>query len=101
MNNLRPTSIKANRQTGEFQIVWNDGHQSAYSFSLLRHACPCAECRGGHERMSATPDPEVFGQPLEDTPATRLRKIQPGGGKTSQVCHPRPCAQAGEVRMIR
>lgn len=29
--------------------------------------------------MSATPDPEVFDQPLEDTPATRLRKIEPVG----------------------
>jgi DUF971 family protein len=27
-------------------VVWEDGHLSAYSGEQLRWACPCAECRG-------------------------------------------------------
>ena len=28
-----------------FRIVWKDGHESVYPFSLLRMSCPCAHCR--------------------------------------------------------
>ena len=27
------------------KITWADGHQSIYSWSQLRSACPCAACR--------------------------------------------------------
>ena len=27
------------------RILWEDGHQSVYSFRLLRQHCPCALCR--------------------------------------------------------
>jgi DUF971 family protein len=77
--NARPTGITVNRQTGELIINWNDEHISRYPFSLLRNACPCAECRGGHENMSSEPDPQVFTLPLEDTPATRINKVEAVG----------------------
>ncbi len=79
MSSIRPTSITANRQTGELSIQWTDGHQSVYSFSLLRFACPCAECRGGHEKMGGDPDPAVFLRPIEDTPATRIKNLEAVG----------------------
>jgi DUF971 family protein len=79
MNTYRPTGITANRQTREFTIQWSDGHTSVYPFTLLRNACPCAECRGGHERMRSTPGPEVFALPDLDTPATRLKNAEPVG----------------------
>jgi DUF971 family protein len=79
MENLRPTSITANRQTHELKITWNDTHESVYSFSLLRFACPCAECRGGHENMRSDPDPEVFFLPQEDSPKTSLQNIEAVG----------------------
>jgi DUF971 family protein len=79
MSSLRPTKITANRQTSEFTIVWNDGHTSVYPFALLRQACPCAECRGGHENMRSEPDPEVFAPRLDDSPATHLRKVEAVG----------------------
>ena len=75
----RPTGITANRQTGDLAIQWDDGHQSVYSFSLLRHACPCAECRGGHENMRSEPDAAVFELPDEETPATKLRNLEAVG----------------------
>ncbi len=73
---MRPTGITADRQLAEITITWDDGHTSIYPFALLRAACPCAECRGGHENMRSEPDPEVFSVALEDTPATRLRNLE-------------------------
>ena len=75
MNN-RPTNIKVNREAAKINITWDDGHPSEYSFSLLRHACPCAECRGGHDNMGPEPDPEVFGMLPENSPRTRLEDIE-------------------------
>lgn len=72
----KPTNITVNRETNELTINWEDNHQSVYSFSLLRHACPCAECRGGHDKMSSEPDPIFFLLPDEDTPATHIRQVQ-------------------------
>jgi DUF971 family protein len=79
MENIRPTNITADRGKGELTIEWNDGHTSTYTFSLVRHACPCAECRGGHEKMSSEPDPAVFDLEEEDSPATRLRNLEAVG----------------------
>ncbi len=76
MASIRPTGITADRNSAELTISWNDGHTSIYSFTLLRNACPCAECRGGHEKMGSDLDAEVFDLPLEDTPATRIRNIE-------------------------
>lgn len=77
--NETPTNITANRQTGEMSITWNDGVTCAFSFKLLRAACPCASCRGGHENMSTEPDPAVFDVALPDSPAVHLVKVEPVG----------------------
>lgn len=82
---MRPVNITADRSAKELTIQWDDSHVSVYPFSLLRHACPCAECRGGHDKMSATPDPEVFYLPAEDTPATRMTSIQGVGAYALNV----------------
>ena len=76
---VKPVAINADRGTRKMSIQWSDNHTSEYSFSLLRRACPCAECRGGHANMSADPDPSVFDQPDVDSPATRIRKIESVG----------------------
>ncbi|MCF6277807.1 MAG: DUF971 domain-containing protein [Anaerolineales bacterium] len=73
--NFKPTDIKASRSAKELTVTWDDGHISVYSFSLLRAACPCAECRGGHENMGKDPDAEVFVTPITDTEATRLKDV--------------------------
>ena len=76
---MKPTAITADRGKKELTVLWDDGHASLYPFSLLRAGCPCAECRGGHDRMSSTPDPSVFKIQMEDSPATRLKTITPVG----------------------
>jgi DUF971 family protein len=79
MNSLKPISITANRYTNELIVNWSDAHTSVYPFSLLRHACPCAECRGGHENMGGDPNPAWFELPLEDSPATQIRNLEAVG----------------------
>jgi len=79
MDTLKPVGITADRQKRTMTVNWNDGHTSEIPFTLLRNACPCAECRGGHENMGADPEPELFTAPDEDTPATRLENIEAVG----------------------
>jgi DUF971 family protein len=55
---IRPTGVDLDRRAGELRISWNDGRVCVYPLSHLREACPCAECRGGHDRMGAAYDPE-------------------------------------------
>jgi DUF971 family protein len=76
---MKPTSINANRQKKELIVSWDDGHISKYSFSLLRAGCPCADCRGGHDKMGKKPDPTAFTAELPDTPATHLANLIPVG----------------------
>lgn len=51
VDRLRPANLTANRQAETLEIQWADGHLSTYLLAGLRHVCPCAECRGGHENM--------------------------------------------------
>jgi DUF971 family protein len=76
---ITPTGITANRQTREMTITWNDQHTSVYPFGLLRAACPCASCRGGHEYMKAEPDEEVFSANLPDSSQTRISQLEAVG----------------------
>ncbi len=76
---MKPVSITANRKQKELSVIWGDDHVSLYPFSLLRAGCPCAECRGGHEKMGDTPDPAVFSTDLPDSPATRINNVLPVG----------------------
>ena len=79
MDRITPTGITADRDKKELVITWNDAHTSVYSFALIRNACPCAECRGGHEKMSPDPDPGVWSLPEESGPKTNLRNVEAVG----------------------
>ena len=79
MTELQPTSVTANRKTATLEIQWTDGSTCAYPFDLLRNACPCAQCAGGHENMKPEPAEDVFMIPLMDARATKLKAIEPVG----------------------
>jgi len=72
----KPTSITADKIKGLVTILWKDGHSSAYPATLLRAACPCVTCRGGHENMRSTPDPEIHSYSLDDSPMTHVQTIE-------------------------
>lgn len=76
---VQPVGVSADRQAASLTVRWSDGHVSEYSFTLMRMACPCAQCQGGHEYMRSEPDERVFSLPEEDTPATRIRDIEAVG----------------------
>ncbi len=50
-----PERIERLGETG-LKIRWSDGHESLYTWSALRQACPCAMCRQGEPPK---PDPAV------------------------------------------
>ncbi len=41
-SSMKPREISEGE--GKLRIVWTDGHDSRYSFELLRNNCPCALC---------------------------------------------------------
>jgi len=79
MSEPKPSSITAHREKARLMIEWDDGKRCAFPFELLRNACPCAQCRGGHENMKAEPDEDVFVIPLVDVEITRLVNVQAVG----------------------
>lgn len=54
----KPAKITLNKTEGALIVQWGDGAICRYPLSHLREACPCVECRGGHENMGRQSDPE-------------------------------------------
>lgn len=52
----KPTGITLDRKNKLLIIKWEDGAECRYALGLLREACPCVECRGGHANMGQKPD---------------------------------------------
>src|SRR5436305_13859281 len=49
----RPVSLK--KEGDDFLVIdWSDGQRTRVSWKRLRENCPCATCRGEHEKP---PDP--------------------------------------------
>ena len=67
-----PTSFAADRKTHTLTVEWDDGKTCIYPFDLLRNACPCAQCRGGHENMNPEPEEDVFIIPLTNVKTTEM-----------------------------
>ena len=57
MNAIRPTSVTLNKTDGYLEITWSNDRICQYPLSELREACPCVECRGGHQFMGREFDP--------------------------------------------
>ena len=55
---MNPKRINVHRTQGYLEIEWADGKICQYPLSHLREACPCVECRGGHENMGSSKAPD-------------------------------------------
>jgi DUF971 family protein len=53
-----PAGITLNKNENYLEIRWSDGATCKYPLGHLREACPCVQCRGGHERMGREYDPD-------------------------------------------
>ncbi|MBI5959021.1 MAG: DUF971 domain-containing protein [Chloroflexi bacterium] len=58
MATVIPTNITLEQSTGILTIEWGEGRSCHYPVGPLRLACPCAECRGGHDKMGRHHDPK-------------------------------------------
>lgn len=76
---MRPKSVEASRSRQELVIQWEDDHLSRYPLAGLREACPCAECRGGHEGMAEPLGPEVLAHPLGRGKSAELTGLEAVG----------------------
>lgn len=54
---VHPKGITLNKNEGFLEIIWSDGNTCRYPLGELREACPCVECRGGHQFMGREHDP--------------------------------------------
>jgi DUF971 family protein len=80
----RPANIAASRSKGVLTIEWQDGHHSEYPLAGLRAACPCAECRGGHENMGLDGDPRMLQQSLRPGASGELESLDQVGSYALQ-----------------
>ena len=79
MTTPTPTGITADRKVATVTITWDDESTCVYPLSLLRKACPCVQCRGGHDKMKPEPDEDVFSIPLMEAKNTQLEEIEAVG----------------------
>jgi DUF971 family protein len=74
---IKPKAITLNKTDSYLEIVWNDDKVCRYPLSHLREACPCVQCRGGHEFMGSQYDPEhvLVLQPARSYTVTSIEMI--------------------------
>jgi len=71
-----PAKVRVMKTEGTgVEIVWKDGHSSAWSFAWLRWACPCATCNEERQHTSR---------------AIGIPKPKPGGPLVLYEAPPRP-----------
>jgi DUF971 family protein len=69
----QPASIKVHKTSGTtMEIAWKDGHQSTYTFTYLRDACPCATCNEARQKAHREP-----GQPADPASSGPLQMFKP------------------------
>lgn len=81
----RPARITASRSKRVVSIEWEDGLHCEYPFQGLRSACPCAECRGGHENMGGPGSPDMLEIPIGPMQSAELDRIEPVGRYAIQL----------------
>lgn len=69
------------RARRELRIRWQDGHESAYPFDLLRKECPCALCNDLRSKTSASAGPTltVLSGPVTKTGEVQVNEVSPVG----------------------
>ncbi|MDE1160719.1 MAG: DUF971 domain-containing protein [Acidobacteriaceae bacterium] len=80
---IQPAKVRIDKTGGTgMEIEWRDGHKSAWSFTWLRDACPCATCHEAREAEGLEPgDPKPAPKalfPVYKEPA-KPREVTPVG----------------------
>lgn len=66
MDTLTPTDITLDKRAQLLLVHWPNGRECAYPLGPLRMACPCVDCRGGHEHMGRDHDPKSLDDLIPD-----------------------------------
>ncbi len=82
---LQPSQVLVSRKKGLLTIEWNDGEVSEYPMAGLRAACPCAQCRGGHDQMGEPGSPEMLEIPVISSKAVELVELETVGNYALQL----------------
>ena len=77
MTAIRPKGITLNKTENYLEIAWSDNQVCRYPMSHLREACPCVECRGGHQFMGMefAPDNLLTLSPKRSYKMTELNPV--------------------------
>jgi DUF971 family protein len=81
---IKPENIKISKSSGTLTVVWQDGIVSEYTLRGLRAACPCAECKGGHQYMGPG-SPEMLDLPLPPSASAELEAAEFVGNYAMQL----------------
>jgi DUF971 family protein len=81
----KPKRIQVSKSKATLKLEWQDGVTSEYPLAGLRAACPCAECKGGHEKMSSRGSPEMLEIPLDEAKSTDLERVDLVGNYAIQL----------------
>jgi DUF971 family protein len=82
---MKPSNIKASRSRATLTIEWSPEYSCDLSFSDLRAACPCADCRGTHGATKDEPLTDGLELSLRSNQATQLEGIEQVGNYAIQI----------------
>jgi DUF971 family protein len=82
---MKPIQIKASRSKAVLTIEWSPDSACDLSFSDLRAACPCADCRGTHGATRDEPLSDGLELTLRSNQAIELESITPVGNYAIQI----------------
>jgi DUF971 family protein len=76
-----PADISLSRARRELRIRWQDGHESAYPFDLLRKECPCALCNDLRSKapLPGAPSLTVLSGPVTKAGEVQVKEVSPVG----------------------
>ncbi len=74
-----PKEITVTREKREVRIRWQDGHESAYGFDLLRKECPCAVCNDQRRRPSPPGSLALLAGPVVKMGDIQVTEVKPVG----------------------
>ena len=81
----RPKRIAISQSKSQLSIEWEDGEICEFPLVGLRAACPCAECRGGHENMGKPGSPEMLEIPIINKASSELDRVEQVGNYAIQL----------------
>ena len=81
----RPKRIAISQSKKLLTIEWENGVFCEFPLAGLRAACPCAECRGGHENMGKPGSPEMLEISIINKASSELDRVEQVGNYAIQL----------------